>query len=150
MGVEDEKNLRGIKIQKTGGRHWKGDIPKELSERLGEVSGFVLSKENEPTVYIVGDTIFNEDVKTAIKKHNPDIIIINSGGAKFPSLEKNPILMEASDVMALAKLAPNSKIVAVHMEALDHCTVTRVDLLNLATEENIKITIPIDGEIINF
>jgi len=150
LGVEDEKILEGINVQRTGGRHWKGEIPMELSERLGEVSGFVLSNDNEPTVYLVGDTIFNDDVKNAITTYKPEIIIVNSGGAKYKGLENNPILMEAFDVIELAKFSQGAKIIAVHMEALDHCTVTRKNLLDLAGEENIEIFVPEDGETLIF
>jgi len=37
-----------------------------------------------------------------------------------------------------------------HMEALDHCTVTRKNLLDLAGEENIEIFVPEDGETLVF
>jgi hypothetical protein len=33
---------------------------------MGEVSGFVLQAENEPTLYIVGDSIWVEEVENAI------------------------------------------------------------------------------------
>ena len=150
LGVEDKKNIEGINVKKTGGKHWKGEIPKELSDRLGDVSGFVLSNDNEPTVYIVGDTIFNDDVKNAITTYKPEIIIVNSGGAKYKGLENNPILMEAFDVIELEKFSKGAKIVAVHMEALDHCTVTRKNLLDLAVQENIEIFVPEDGETLEF
>jgi hypothetical protein len=38
----------------------------EILAQMGEVSGFVLQAENEPTLYIVGDSIWVEEVENAI------------------------------------------------------------------------------------
>ncbi|WP_196892070.1 MBL fold metallo-hydrolase [Aureivirga marina] len=139
--VEDSSNYHGITIHRTGGKHSSDS----LFEVLGEVSGFVLQAENYPTIYIVGDCLWDEEIKKNIKKFNPDIIITNSGGAQFMG---ETILMDEENTVALAKFAPNAKIVSVHMEALDHCKTTRASLKEKAQEENVEIIIPQDGETI--
>ena len=91
---------------------------------MGKVSGFVLEKEGEPKIYIVGDCIFNEKVKEAIDTYQPDVIITNSGGAFIPGFEENLILLDEQETIELASYAKNGKVVAVHLESLDHCTVS--------------------------
>jgi hypothetical protein len=51
----------------------------EILAQMGEVSGFVLQAENEPTLYIVGDSIWVEEVENAITTFKPEIIVTNSG-----------------------------------------------------------------------
>jgi hypothetical protein len=59
----------------------------EILAQMGEVSGFVLQAENEPTLYIVGDSIW--DWVNAITTFKPEIIVTNSGGAIIPGFENN-------------------------------------------------------------
>lgn len=141
--VKENEEFEGIQIMRTDGKHG----PDELLEALGKVSGYILKAKNHPSIYIVGDCLYDETVKQTIQKHQPDIIITNSGGAMF--MGNNRILMDAEETIALAKDAPNSTVIAVHMEALDHCTVTKEALKNKAANEKVKIIIPKDGETIN-
>ena len=146
--IEENIQWNGITIVRTGGKHGTGP----LLEQLGEVSGFVLKSETEPTLYIVGDSIWNQEVEEAIEKHQPDIIITNSGGALIPGFEDAPILMTEKQTIELANKASKAKIIAVHMEALDHCMTTRTSLRTYADLQNIhsdRLLIPTDGEIIH-
>ena len=143
--VEKSVIWENITITKTGGKHGSGDI----LQMMGEVSGFILQAKGEPTVYWIGDAIWGEEVENAIKTYNPDIIITHSGGAVIPG--HNPILMDANETITVLKSAPNAKVVAIHMEALDHCTVTRNSLREWADNNGIekeRLFIPNDGETI--
>ena len=137
------------KIHRTLGKHGSGKI----AEMMGEVSGFVLQAKNEPTIYIVGDSIFNDDVKKAIDTFQPDVIFTNSGGAFIPGYESDLILMDAHETIALANYAFHSKIVAIHLEALDHCTVNRAALQRALLASSIhknRFFIPVDGTTLTF
>lgn len=145
---------KGITIQRTGGKHGSDEILKAVP-LLGSVSGFILSSEMFPSVYIVGDTILNSEVRKSIIESGAEILILNSGGAKLPvpGFENELILMDTKQVMEVAKIAPMAKIVAVHMEALDHCTVSRAELRKAADRNGIRkerLIIPNDGEKVNF
>jgi hypothetical protein len=89
-------------------------------------------------------------VEDAIALYKPDIIIAHTGGAV---LANNKILMDAEEAITVVKHAPaTATIVAIHMESLDHCTVTRKALRELATKEGIdaaKLIIPENGDVIN-
>ena len=56
--------------------------------------------------------------------------------------------MSASDVIAVAQWAPTSTVVAVHMEAINHCGLAREDLRTQlkATGLDRRILVPNDGE----
>lgn len=143
--VEDQKVWNGITINRVEGKHGSGKV----LEMMGKTSGFVLQAKNQPTMYIVGDTIWNEDIKNNIKKFNPDYIIVNSGGALVKGFENNPILMDETQTMALIAASGKAKIIAVHMDALDHCFTTRAILKKKAAALKIgkdKLIIPEDGE----
>jgi L-ascorbate metabolism protein UlaG (beta-lactamase superfamily) len=134
---------QGLTVHRTGGRHGRDDA---MVQGLGPVSGFVVAAEGEPTVYVAGDTVWCPEVADAIAAHSPDWIVVNAGGARF--LEGGTITMEAADVAAVAGAAPDARVVAVHMEAINHCLETRADLaagLAAAGAEG-RVTIPADGE----
>jgi len=132
----------GIQITRTGGQHGRGEIAKAMAP----VSGFVLRAQGTPTVYIAGDTIWCDDVETAIREHKPAVVVVNTGAAQF--LEGDPITMTADDVITTCKAAPESQVVAVHMEAINHCLLTRDDLAFQleAARVNEQVAIPQDGE----
>lgn len=145
--VETSRGWNNITIIRTGGKHGSGKI----LEHMGKVSGFILTAKGEPTVYWIGDSVWCVEVKEAIDKYRPDIIIAHSGGAKIPGFE--PILMDAAQTTGLAKYAPKASIVAIHMEALDHCAVTRQNLSFETDKAGIsasRLIIPKDGETVSF
>ena len=143
--VEDKKVWNDITINRVEGKHGSGKV----LEMMGKTSGFVLQAKNQPTIYIVGDTIWNDDIKNDIKKFKPDYIIVNSGGARIKGFEEVPIIMNEMQTMALIAASGKAKVIAVHMDALDHCFTTRAILKNKAADLKIgydKLIIPEDGE----
>lgn len=135
-----------IKFNRTGGQHGHG----ELALQMAPVSGFIISHVDEPSIYICGDTVWCEEVETAINKFNPEIIACNCGSAQFSYGE--PITMDSKDIHKICTRFPNVKIIAVHMEAWNHCGLSRKDLKNYINENNITnfIAIPNDGEALYF
>lgn len=143
--IENSLSWKGLTLTRTGGNHGKG----EILNRMGSVSGFVLQAEEEPTVYWVGDSIWCDTVKAAIETHRPDIIITHSGGATLPGYA--PIIMDGEQTLTTSQAAPTAIMVAIHLEALDHCTVGRAELRHMAEEAGIpasRLMIPEDGEFI--
>ncbi len=142
--VYDFVIYENITIYRTGGEHGSGVI----KEMMGEVSGFVLKSEDEPTVYWVGDSIYCDVVKEAMK-HNPDIVITHSGGATKPGYP--PIIMDEKQTIDLLNDYKNSRVIAIHMESLDHCVTSREVLEKEFNNQNLDITrllIPRDGDIL--
>jgi hypothetical protein len=61
--------------------------------------------------------------------------------------------MNAQQTIETALSSTESTIVAIHLEALDHCTVSRKDLRTAATPADIdsaRLVIPQDGETATF
>lgn len=141
--VENMTEFKGTTIIRTKGKHG----PDHLLEGLGEVSGFILQADNQPTIYIVGDCLLDEEIKQTITTYSPDIIVINTGGAIWGG---EHILMDEKQGIALAKEFPKSKVIAVHMESLDHCKTTRQMIKDEALKEQVSILVPNDGETIEF
>ena len=127
----------GIAVHRTDGLHGHG----ELADRLGPVSGFVIGVDGGPTLYVAGDTVWCDAVASAIAAHRPDLVVVNAGGARF--LKGDAITMTPDDVLATADAAAPGRVVAVHMEAINHCLVTRADLRDVVGD---RVLIPDDGD----
>jgi hypothetical protein len=86
-------------------------------------------------------------VADAIRTHNPDFIVVNSGAAR-PTANADTIIMDVEDVVSTCQAAPRAAIVAVHMDALDFCTLSREGLRAGMARASVKSTIliPRDGE----
>jgi L-ascorbate metabolism protein UlaG (beta-lactamase superfamily) len=134
----------GIRITRTGGQHGRGDV----GRRMAPVSGYVLSRSGSPTLYVAGDTIWCPEVAETIQRDKPDIIVVNAGAAQF--LEGGAITMDIDDVANVRKAAPQATVIAVHMEAINHCVLTRAALRDALNRSAAKpdVLIPRDGEVI--
>ena len=132
--VETELEWEGIAVARTGGRHGHGAV----ADALGPVSGFVLRAAGEPTLYLAGDTVWADQVDAAIARHRPDIAVVNAGAARF--LDSDPITMDADDVARVTERVP--RVVAVHLEAVNHCLLTRAELHAAVP----SALVPADGE----
>lgn len=144
--VNASLGLEGIEVSRTGGRHGTG----EVGARMAPVSGFVLRAPGEPVLYVAGDTIWCPEVEDALREHRPDVVVVNAGAARFN--EGDPITMTAEDVAEVARYAGGATVVAVHMEAINHCLLGREDLRtkleDLGASEG--VVIPADGESMEF
>ena len=141
--IETSVTWEGITISRTGGQHGRG----ETGQSMGPVAGWVLSRQGLPTIYVAGDTVWCSDVADAIRRHNPDFIVVNSGAAQ-PVANAGTIIMDVEDVVSTCQAAPRATIVAVHMDALDFCTLSRDGLRAGVARASVKSTIliPQDGE----
>lgn len=147
--IADSVVYNGITIIRTDAQHGTG----RMLKNMGDASGFVLKASGHPTLYIIGDGVWTQDIANNIGRYNPDYIVVNSGGARMPGgYDATPIIMDEQQVMALIQESGDAKIIAVHMDAVDHCRTTRAVLRNEAKKMNIgndKLLIPEDGEIIS-
>jgi L-ascorbate metabolism protein UlaG (beta-lactamase superfamily) len=140
--ISTHAQWQGIEIARTSGQHGT----REIGRAMAPVSGFVLRARGEPTLYIAGDTIWCDDVAWAIKTFNPGLIVVNAGAAQF--LEGDAITMTADDVIRTAQAAPAARVIAVHMEAINHCLLSRADLAFQLESARVahQVAMPQDGE----
>jgi L-ascorbate metabolism protein UlaG (beta-lactamase superfamily) len=144
--VKDEVDWQGIHIRRFSGQHGSGLVLTEM----GCASGFVITAVGEPTVLWIGDSLLTDAIRTEINTVHPDVIITHSSGAVWGK-SRVLILTDAAQTIEICKLAPQSKVIAVHMEALDHATVSRADLREFGLANGIgeeRLLIPADGETI--
>ncbi len=127
--VSESLDWDGIAIARTPARHGTGNMAK----LLGPVSGFVLDD-----LYLAGDTVWYEGVEKAIEYHRPRVAVVNAGGAEF--LEGGLIVMGIDDVREVVARVP--RVVAVHLEALNHCYLSRAALREAVP----GVLVPEDGE----
>ena len=161
QAIDQEIKLGNITITRTEGQH---GVTEQMIAMMGKVSGFVFQAEGEPTVYWTGDTVWYEEIQNNITRYNPDLIVCHSGGNRFtPETDIFPgvrfeqdtesIIMDKAQTIEVCKFAPQSKVLANHMGAIDHGIVTRADLRAFATEQQISVEqlfIPADGETLEF
>lgn len=134
--------FEGIKLTKTAGEHGRGPI----LEMAGLVCGVVFTHSSEQTLYIAGDTVWYDEVAKTIQTHQPEIIVVNAGDNQF--VEGGSLVMNEDDVRHVHEAAPEATIIAVHMEAVNHWNLSRVDLRTYATEHGFaeRLIVPEDGE----
>jgi len=145
--VAETMTWQGMTITPTPCQHGSGDVLTEM----GQASGFIFQAEQEPTVYWAGDTVWSEAVADIIARTQPRIIITHSCGAVWG--EHVLILMDAAQTVAVCRAAPDSVVIATHMDALDHATVSRDALRAYAEAHGIgaeRLLIPADGETMRF
>jgi L-ascorbate metabolism protein UlaG (beta-lactamase superfamily) len=127
--ITDELDWDGVRIVRTPAQHGFGEIAKAL----GPVSGFVLDD-----LYLAGDTVWYGGVAETIERHRPRVAVVNAAGACF--LEGGLIVMGIDDVREVVARVP--VVVAVHLEALNHCFLRRDDLRAAVP----SVLVPEDGE----
>jgi L-ascorbate metabolism protein UlaG (beta-lactamase superfamily) len=126
----------GVGLTRTGGRRGHGPA----ADGLGPVSGFVFEAADEPTIFVAGDTVWCDALAEALETHAPDAVVLNAGGARFVGSE--PITMTAEDLRKVRAAVPEATLIAVHMEAINHCLLDRESLREAVP----GVLTPADGE----
>lgn len=106
--------------------------------------GYFIDLPGEPSVYLAGDTILSDEVRLCLTQRNPSVSILPAGGAQLDLGAE--IIMNAQDVIDACGLTTGI-VFANHLEALDHCPTTRVELAAAALQAGMKdrMMIPQDG-----
>lgn len=144
--VTETISWMGIDIHRTGGSHGTG----EIAMKMAPVSGYVLKAPGEPSLYIAGDTVWCNDVHAALTDHKPDLVVVNGGCAEFS--EGGPITMDTPDIHRVCCSDPFMSVIVVHMEAWNHCSLSRKTLRSKLSLNDLPnpLYIPEDGEEIHF
>jgi L-ascorbate metabolism protein UlaG (beta-lactamase superfamily) len=149
--LEERNDFGGITLNKTPGQHGRGEILEGLmGDILGNVCGIVFTHPTEKTLYIAGDTVWYQGVEQNLKQYKPDVMVLNSGDAKV--LPNESIIMGKEDVYEAYKTAPLATIIASHMGAVNHASLSREDLRAFIVDHrmNSRVLVPEDGESYTF
>ena len=162
--VKDEKTFskKGLNIVKTIEYWTKSEflggsiegIPAQhgygfVAKPAGNVMGFFIQLAHQPSIYLSSDTIYTDAVDKVFKNYKPEISVVAAGSAQFDIFK--PLLMTMEDILKFVKNAPG-KVIANHMEAVNHCPTKRSTLKTKTTELGLleKVYIPEDGETLTF
>jgi L-ascorbate metabolism protein UlaG (beta-lactamase superfamily) len=138
--VKDKTEINGVEVILTKGKHGAGIV----GISMGKSYGFIIKTKDKSVVYITGDTIWCKFVEKTLKNYNPNYIIGFAGSA---TIKKVHITLDANDIKNILEIAPNAKMIVNHMDAWNHCSLTKEKLKN--SIENRNLYIPEDGETIN-
>jgi L-ascorbate metabolism protein UlaG (beta-lactamase superfamily) len=152
--VADDLEFAEVSVTRTPARHGHG----ELAEQMGPVSGFVLEDsegrspsgnrpkagDSEERLYVAGDTVWYDAVAETLAEFQPDVAVVNAGAAQFT--EGEPITMTKEEVVTFAE-ATDADVVAVHMDAINHCLLSRVELEEHLADVGLeaRVAVPRDG-----
>ena len=121
--------------------HGEGFIGKMMAHGYG----YHIQLPDEPSLYVTGDTILTKEVREFVTRIQPDTIVLPAGGAVFDL--GGEIIMGLPEAIQIGELA-EGLVMANHLEALDHCPVTRA-----AIQSEIRVRgwehrffVPNDGE----
>ncbi len=144
--------FHNICLYKTLGQHGTREIMEPLFQQIGmcyNAMGVVFKAPNEKTLYLAGDTIWCQEVVNALHEHKPEIAVVNACGATVLNGER--LIMKEPDIAEFIKAAPQTTIIASHMDTVSHLSITRADLKEYLLENNItNVLIPEDGETLSF
>jgi L-ascorbate metabolism protein UlaG (beta-lactamase superfamily) len=145
IAVPKEVHRGEIVVARTDGEHGRG----EMIAKMGASSGFVLSHPAEPPLFLAGDTVNGPALQAALKVHRPGALVLNAGAAQF--VRGGPVTMDAEDVVAIARQCSLAQVVVVHLEAWNHCPLTRKELRARLEDHGLadRVHVPEDGESVN-
>jgi L-ascorbate metabolism protein UlaG (beta-lactamase superfamily) len=125
--------------------HGRGLVGKLMEHGHGQL----IALPGEPSVYIAGDTVLTDDVRACLSALQPDVAVLPAGGARFDF--GGDILMDGDDMLAACRLT-RGRVVANHLEALDHCPTSRAQLRDDARRAGLadRLLVPEDGETLEF
>lgn len=146
MVLKDEgTDFDGVILIRTEAMH--GESPERAA---GAVCGVILQAAGEPTLYVAGDTIYYKGVEQTLERYHPDVVVLNACGAELMGVGR--LIMGTEDVLKVCEAAPNATIIASHMDAVNHATVTRAELRDFLRKhgKDGHVLIPEDGECLEF
>ena len=143
----------GVTLSKTGGQHGTDEMfaSAEVATFLGDAMGVVFQAPGHKTLYLVGDTIWRDEVDQALTEYDPEVIVLNAGYATMSDYD-GAIIMGKDDVLRAVQTAPDATVVATHMDAINHMALSREELKKYVEKNNIQdqVEIPEDGASLDF
>lgn len=118
-----------------------------VSKLMGNVIGFFIKLPNQKSIYLCSDTIYTDSVDKVIYNYKPEISVLACGAAQFDFFKQ--LIMNVDDIIKFVRNS-SGKVIANHMESINHCPLTREELKIILTNNELidKVFIPEDGEIL--
>ncbi|REH52416.1 L-ascorbate metabolism protein UlaG (beta-lactamase superfamily) [Tenacibaculum gallaicum] len=153
QSIEQVVNWSGISIKRYEAHHHEGATG---AMPFGESSSFSLTFK-EKTIFITGDAVLDGLLKNALKIEKPTHVVANTGECTFS--KPNPVLepgkhmtLTKEELLSIAVENTKAILIAIHMDAINHCGLTKEELrLFLKEQEKSiqdKMLIPNEGEVL--
>ena len=138
----EKQEFLGGTIEGIPATHGYGFVAKPM----GNVIGFYVKLPNQKSIYLSSDTIYTASVAKVLKEYKPDISVLACGAAQFDIFKQ--VIMSVDDIIKFVKNT-SGKVIANHMESINHCPLTRKKLKEILMNNNVmnNVLIPEDGEL---
>lgn len=148
--LQDGARFGAVELIKTPGLHGSPETVAAAYEVLGEVCGVVFKSSAEKTLYVAGDTIWNDDVATTLATYAPDVVVLNAGDAQVAGL--GSIIMGTEDIKQVHEAAPSATLIASHLETVNHSVLSRAELRAFVREHRLEtqVLVPDDNQSYTF
>ncbi|WIY02488.1 MBL fold metallo-hydrolase [Amycolatopsis mongoliensis] len=94
--------------------------PEGAEPTTGEVTGFVLSGDGLPTVYVSGDNASVELVREIASRFRVDIAVLFAGAARTALFDGAPLTLTSANAVEAAKVLGAAKVVPLHFRGWQH------------------------------
>ena len=94
--------------------------PEGAEALTGEVTGFVLSGDGLPTVYVSGDNASVELVRQVAARFTVDIAVLFAGAARTVLFDGAPLTLTSANAVEAAKVLETAKVVPLHFRGWKH------------------------------
>ena len=94
------------------------------------MTGFVLQSdgENEPAIYVTGDTVWYEGVAEVARRFSVGAVLLFAGAARVQVAGPAHLTFDARDAVELARAIPDAVIAPLHYEGWEHFSEGRAEL----------------------
>lgn len=143
---EDGARFGAVDLIKTPGLHGSPETVAAAYQVLGDVCGVVFKSPGEKTLYVAGDTVWNEDVAANLATYAPDVVVLNAGDAQVGGL--GSIIMGTEDIKQVHEAAPSATLIASHLETVNHSVLSRAELRAFLHEHRLEaqVLVPDDNQ----
>lgn len=151
FSIDETISIENITVQRFLASHFHGDTQ---TPPFGHSSSYFFQTQDKK-IFITWDAILDEKLTKALESTQPEIIIANLWDCQFS--QENPILspgknmtLTNKEILEIQKNYPSAKIIAIHLDGVNHATVSREDFIKYVTDNGIQnnFIIPKNGELI--
>ncbi|MEV6878133.1 MBL fold metallo-hydrolase [Amycolatopsis sp. NPDC051128] len=94
--------------------------PEGAEQLTGEVTGFVLSGDGLPTVYVSGDNASVDLVREIASRFSIDVAVLFAGAARTVLFDGAPLTLTSANAVEAAKVLGAAKVVPLHFRGWQH------------------------------
>ena len=138
--TDEGVSFRSVTLKRTYAKHG-------TKEPCGPASGvFFTSPSETKSLWILGDTIWCDEVAKTMAELKPDVVILNACAAQLKTYGR--LIMDDADVESVCRAAPNATVIASHMDTVAHASLTRKTLKTALERRGFasRVLMPDDGE----